>query len=256
MLITFSLFWTVIKNNILYVIRTGDVDGGGLFFPNAINQTFTGLYFLEICLIGLFFLVKDQNGKFSCKAQGIIMAVVLLVTICYQIWLNLNFSALYQYAPIRLEVEVGRKQREAEEAERLTDEKDEAIAQFDGDASDATTSRPTTAEFDVPQWVGLLFSPFAVLRLQIDIDKILAMFLFKVARNLSISIATSSLSTADDAATGRRQNRRGGDPKQACHYAYDIEQVPPAWNESIRRVSETQRCCRSQEDSRPNQQAT
>ncbi|QDS73921.1 hypothetical protein FKW77_007673 [Venturia effusa] len=147
MLITFSLFWTVIKNNILYVIRTGDVDGGGLFFPSAINQTFTGLYLLEVCLLGLFFLVKD-NGQLACKAQGIIMAVVLVLTICYQVWLNLNFSALYQYAPIRLEVEVGRRQREAEEAERLTAEKSEAIAHFDGEASD-TTSRPTTAT-DVP----------------------------------------------------------------------------------------------------------
>ncbi|TID24432.1 DUF221-domain-containing protein [Venturia nashicola] len=147
MIITFSLFWTVIKNNILYVIRTGDVDGGGLFFPSAINQTFTGLYFLEICLLGLFFLVRDENGKVALQAQGIIMAIVLMLTICYQIWLNLNFHALYQYAPIRLEVEVGRRQREAEEAERLIAEKNEAIAQSDGDTSD-TTSRPTTAELN------------------------------------------------------------------------------------------------------------
>ncbi len=52
----------VIKNNILYVIRTGDVDSGGLWFPSAINQTFTGLYFMEVCLIGLFFLVRDVNA--------------------------------------------------------------------------------------------------------------------------------------------------------------------------------------------------
>ncbi|KAE9975061.1 hypothetical protein EG328_003480 [Venturia inaequalis] len=150
MIITFSLFWVVIKNNILYVIRTGDVDGGGLFFPSAINQTFTGLYFLEICLLGLFFLVRNANGDVTLQAQGIIMAIVLMLTICYQIWLNLNFYSLFQYAPIRLEVEVGRKQREAEEAERLMAEKNEAIAQFDGDASE-TTSRPTTAaEVDAP----------------------------------------------------------------------------------------------------------
>src|ERR1700712_4318508 len=122
MLITFSLFWVVIKNNVLYVVRTGDVDGGGLFFPSAINQTFTGLYFMEVCLVGLFFLVRDVQGKVACQAQGMIMAVVLVLTVCYQIWLSLNFSALFQYAPIRLEVEVGRRQRDEEEAERLTAE--------------------------------------------------------------------------------------------------------------------------------------
>lgn len=154
MLITFSLFWVVIKNNVLYVIRTGDVDGGGLFFPSAINQTFTGLYFLEVCLLGLFFLVRDIDDKVACEAQGILMAVVLVLTISYQIWLNLNFSALFQYAPIRLEVEVGRRQREEEEAERLTapDEKTEPIAEIDESIEEGShvdeSSRPNTGQCD------------------------------------------------------------------------------------------------------------
>ncbi|KAF2498837.1 hypothetical protein BU16DRAFT_306489 [Lophium mytilinum] len=38
MIITFDIFWSVIKNNTLHVVRTGNLDGGGLFFPNAINQ--------------------------------------------------------------------------------------------------------------------------------------------------------------------------------------------------------------------------
>lgn len=155
MLITFSLFWTVIKNNILYVIRTGDVDGGGLFFPSAINQTFTGLYFLEICLLGLFFLVRDSDNKVACEAQGILMVFVLVLTICYQIWLNLNFGALFQYAPIRLEVEVGRRQREEEEVEQLTatNEKDGPIAQFNGSVSSQVddSSRPNTEQFESPK---------------------------------------------------------------------------------------------------------
>ncbi|PMD47920.1 DUF221-domain-containing protein [Hyaloscypha variabilis F] len=105
MLITFSLFWVVIKNNLLYCVRTGTVDGGGLFFPSAINQLFTGLYFMEICLIGLFFLVRDTEGKVACDAQGIIMAVVLVFTILYQIWLMNHLAPLFKYAPVRLEVE-------------------------------------------------------------------------------------------------------------------------------------------------------
>lgn len=105
MLITFGLFWAVIKNNLLYCVRTGDVDGGGLFFPNAINQLFTGLYFMEFCLIGLFFLVTDTNDNIACKAQGIIMAVVLVLTILYQVWLMNHLGPLFKYAPVQLEVD-------------------------------------------------------------------------------------------------------------------------------------------------------
>ena len=119
MIITFGLFWIVIKNNILYVIRTGNVDGGGLFFPSAINQLFTGLYFMEICLIGLFFLVRDVQGKVACEGQGIIMSLVLALTIFYQIWLAMNFQSLYKYAPVRLERNAIRRDKEYE-MERLT----------------------------------------------------------------------------------------------------------------------------------------
>jgi hypothetical protein len=105
MLITFSLFWVVIKNNLLYCVRTGPVDGGGLFFPSAVNQMFTGLYFMEVCLVGLFFLVRDVQDKVACAAQGIIMAVVLVLTVLYQIWIMNHLGPLFKYAPVRLDVE-------------------------------------------------------------------------------------------------------------------------------------------------------
>lgn len=102
MLLTFSLFYVVIKNNVLYVVRTGDVDSGGLWVPSAINQTFTGLYFMEVCLIGLFFLVRDADNSVSCEAQGIIMSIVFVLTMMYQIWLTVHFNGLFKYAPLEL----------------------------------------------------------------------------------------------------------------------------------------------------------
>jgi len=114
MLLTFSLFYVVIKNNILYVIRTGDVDSGGLWFPSAINQTFTGLYFMEVCLISLFFLVRDTNDEVSCEAQGIIMSFVFVLTIMYQIWLAVHFNALFKYAPLQLAGETCLHQRKSQ----------------------------------------------------------------------------------------------------------------------------------------------
>jgi hypothetical protein len=104
-IITFSLFWVVIKNNLIYCVRTGTVDGGGLFFPSAINQLFTGLYFMQICLTGLFFLVRDANDGVACDAQGIIMAVVLVLTALYHIWLTVHLGPLFKYAPVRLDAE-------------------------------------------------------------------------------------------------------------------------------------------------------
>lgn len=112
MIFTFGLFWLIIKNNLLYVVRTGNVDGGALFYPSAINQTFTGLYFMEFCLIGLFFLVEDTKGNIACKAQGIIMAVVFALTIIYQVWLFTTFGGLFKFAPVRLEGDSLRRDNE------------------------------------------------------------------------------------------------------------------------------------------------
>lgn len=104
-LITFFLFWVVIKNNVLYCVRTGIVDGAGLFYPNAINQLFTGIYFLEICMSGLFFLVRDTKDKVVCDVQGIIMAIALVLTVIYQIWLVNHLSPLFKFAPVQIEME-------------------------------------------------------------------------------------------------------------------------------------------------------
>ena len=119
MLFTFGLYYIVVKNNILYVIRTGEVDSGGLWFPSAINQTFTGLYAMEICLIGLFFLVRDVHGKVACEAHGIILSVVFVLTVFYQIWLGINFDGLFKYAPLRLEGEALMRDKDYERT-RLT----------------------------------------------------------------------------------------------------------------------------------------
>lgn len=65
---------------------------------------------MELCLIGLFFLVRDADtdGKAvgtPCTGQAIIMIVVLLGTILYQVLLNRAFSPLFKYLPITLEDE-------------------------------------------------------------------------------------------------------------------------------------------------------
>ncbi|KAI9673862.1 MAG: hypothetical protein M1817_002068 [Caeruleum heppii] len=103
-LITFSLFWVVYRYNTLYVTKFR-FDTGGLLYPKAINQLFTGLYVMELCLVGLFFIVRDADNNVACKGQAIIMIVVGILTFIFQWLLNDAFAPLFRYLPITLEDE-------------------------------------------------------------------------------------------------------------------------------------------------------
>lgn len=103
-IITFSLLWIAQRYSMLYVTRF-EHDTGGVLYPRAINQTFTGLYVMELALAGLFFIVRDANGDASCTTQGIIMLIALGFTILYQVLLNMSFGPLFRYLPITFEDE-------------------------------------------------------------------------------------------------------------------------------------------------------
>ncbi|KAI6785302.1 uncharacterized protein J7T54_006944 [Emericellopsis cladophorae] len=103
-IITFSLLWLAQRYSMLYVTRF-EHDTGGVLYPRAINQTFTGIYFMEVCVAGLFFIVEDPNGKNVCTPHGVVMLVVVGFTVLYQILLNRSFSPLFRYLPITFEDE-------------------------------------------------------------------------------------------------------------------------------------------------------
>jgi calcium permeable stress-gated cation channel len=103
-IITFGLLWIAQRYSMLYVTRF-DNDTGGVLYPRAINQTFTGLYVMELCLAGLFLIVRDENGNAACTTQGVIILVVGVLTIGYQILLNMSFAPLFRYLPITFEDE-------------------------------------------------------------------------------------------------------------------------------------------------------
>ena len=94
-LIFSSLYFTAIW--LLYAafpprLTGSDIGTGGLFFPTAMRQLFTGIYFMELCLAGLFFLVRDPDNKAVCITQGVIMAVATLLTALFHIYLYGPFS--------------------------------------------------------------------------------------------------------------------------------------------------------------------
>ncbi|OBT48535.1 hypothetical protein VE00_01413 [Pseudogymnoascus sp. WSF 3629] len=101
-IITFTMLWIANRYCMLYVYNYTE-DTGGLLYPRAINQTFVGLYFMEVCLIGLFLLVRDSENKNPCLPQALIMLVVMIMTALFQILLDRSFGPLYEHLPVTLE---------------------------------------------------------------------------------------------------------------------------------------------------------
>ncbi|KAG7129662.1 hypothetical protein HYQ44_001657 [Verticillium longisporum] len=69
--ITFGLLLLAQKYCLLYVVRAG-IDTGGVLYPRAINQLFTGLYVMELSMAGMFFVARDVNNR-PQQPQAIIM---------------------------------------------------------------------------------------------------------------------------------------------------------------------------------------
>ncbi|KAI1377779.1 DUF221-domain-containing protein [Hypoxylon crocopeplum] len=136
-IITFSLLWIANRYSMLYVNRFTN-DTGGVLYPLAINQTFTGLYVMELCLVGLFFLVRDENGDVACAPQAIIMIVAIILTGIYQLLLNRSFGPLFRYLPITFEDEAVLR----DEAFQRAQDRRLGLVE-DGDDSDKEESSPS-----------------------------------------------------------------------------------------------------------------
>jgi hypothetical protein len=93
------LYWLVYRYNVLYVYNY-DFESGGRFFVAALNQLFTGLYVMEICLIGHFFVTVNDEGNSNCLPHGIAMTGVLVLTVAYQIFTNRTFHSLTEFLPV------------------------------------------------------------------------------------------------------------------------------------------------------------
>ncbi|CAG9937035.1 unnamed protein product [Clonostachys rosea f. rosea IK726] len=144
-IITFSLLWVAHRYSMLYVTRF-EKDTGGMLYPRAINQTFTGVYFMELCMAGLFFIVKDENDRNSCTPHGIIMLVVLFLTILYQLALNRSFSPLFRYLPITFEDEAVLRDEAFTRAQRRRFGLDSDSSSGDEEDEDATDQKSPRSE--------------------------------------------------------------------------------------------------------------
>ncbi|KAF2005619.1 DUF221-domain-containing protein [Amniculicola lignicola CBS 123094] len=116
MLLTFTLFWFTYRYQMMYV-SYAKAETNGLIFPKAINQLFTGIYFLELCLIGLFFIQDGPDGSTPCFPQAIIMIITLGFTVLYQMALNRAFGPMFKYLPITFEDEAVQRDEEFQRAQ-------------------------------------------------------------------------------------------------------------------------------------------
>lgn len=85
--ISFGMLWLAHKYCVIYVRRLG-TDHGGILYPRAMNQTFTGIYVMQFCISGLFFGVRDEIGRQTCLPHAIVMIAALVLTVAFQIALN------------------------------------------------------------------------------------------------------------------------------------------------------------------------
>ncbi|OAA34400.1 hypothetical protein ISF_10014 [Cordyceps fumosorosea ARSEF 2679] len=87
--LSFALIWLTQRYSIRCEAARSGAAGkalayGGILYPIAIHQTFTGIYIMLICLSGLFFGVRDGDGGAPCVAHGMTMIVLLFMVATYQ----------------------------------------------------------------------------------------------------------------------------------------------------------------------------
>ena len=98
---TFCLFWFVFRYNLLYV-SAFPCDTGGHLYPTALKQLFTGVYMMELCLIGLFLSIRNDRDAFTGIGQAVIMTIATILTVIYQLLLENIFSSILKYLPASL----------------------------------------------------------------------------------------------------------------------------------------------------------
>jgi Calcium-dependent channel, 7TM region, putative phosphate/Extracellular tail, of 10TM putative phosphate transporter len=91
----FGCFWLIFRYNFFYILKP-EVSVGGRLYPRALFQLFTGLYVLEICLIGLFALIRDGHESPACLSQAGAMIAVLILTVLFHRQLQKVFCPLFE----------------------------------------------------------------------------------------------------------------------------------------------------------------
>ncbi|KAF9999923.1 hypothetical protein BGZ79_006483 [Entomortierella chlamydospora] len=93
----FALFYFVYRHNFLYIYKQ-PFETGGLTFPLAIKQAYTGLFIFQVTIICFFVIRADA----SLLPHIIIMLITLIATILSYTNLNEAFNPLVTFLPVAL----------------------------------------------------------------------------------------------------------------------------------------------------------
>jgi hypothetical protein len=111
------------------------------FYPTAIRQLFTGIYFMELSLAGLFFLVRDAGNNASCTGQAVIMIIVTALTALFHCTLDHGHRLGWLALPAILHHQTNHTR--TERRPQLTKSAVTGAAQADPDRDDALSTRPS-----------------------------------------------------------------------------------------------------------------
>lgn len=93
--ISFLMTFISFKYSLMYQFSSTNVsENYGQFYPKALFQLYSGIYFMEVCLIGLFVLSRDENGEANCLPHALFTFVLLILTAAGQIQIQKMFSKL------------------------------------------------------------------------------------------------------------------------------------------------------------------
>jgi calcium permeable stress-gated cation channel len=91
----FALLYFAYLYNFLYVYSQS-VDTGGMVFPRAIWQSFTGIYILEVCMTGLF-------GIRTAYPEVVLFAITIPITAIYQIGLQWKIERKLEFLDVSVD---------------------------------------------------------------------------------------------------------------------------------------------------------
>lgn len=145
--LAFGVLYFAYLYNFLYVYNQS-VNTGGMIFPRAIWQSFTGIYILEICLTGLF-------GVRTATPQLVLFAITIPITAIYQILLQLKIERKLEFLDVTEEdLEAGEDQYAVKAS--AAEEKDPTTS-----VSDPTDGHAPVQRTDAGEGTGAAIAPTA-----------------------------------------------------------------------------------------------
>ncbi|KAG0033228.1 hypothetical protein BGZ81_009091 [Podila clonocystis] len=94
----FIMFYFVYRHQFLYIYHQ-PIETGGLAFPKAVKQSYTGIFICEITILGIFLA---KQATLNIVPQMVLMCILIVVTAFSLRSLNQAFNPLVTFLPVAL----------------------------------------------------------------------------------------------------------------------------------------------------------